>query len=167
MSRGSRPRAGRRWRRRRADGDGRDRHAFRHLDDRQQRIESVERGALHRHADDRQHRVRRDHPGRWAAPPAPAMITSSPRPAAVDAYSAISAGVRCADTTWHSCATPNSRQDLVGLAHRVPVRFAAHDDAHERRRSGMRVFQHRKCQRRTHSDHPSRHESCDTERSRE
>src|SRR5712672_2036534 len=47
-------------------------------------------------------------PGRCAAPPAPAMITCRPRSAAVDAYSAIHAGVRCADTTWHSCGIPNS-----------------------------------------------------------
>ena len=47
-------------------------------------------------------------PGRCAAPPAPAMITSMPRPAASDAYSAIHAGVRWAETTWHSCGIPNS-----------------------------------------------------------
>src|SRR2546426_9582335 len=45
-------------------------------------------------------------PGRCAAPPAPAMITSMPRPAAAHAYSAIAVGVRCADTTLHSCGTP-------------------------------------------------------------
>ena len=73
-------------------------------------------------------------PGRCAAPPAPAMITSSPRAAALVAYSAIHAGVRCAETTRHSCGTPNSRQHLVGVAHRVPVRLAAHDDADERLR---------------------------------
>src|SRR5262245_38900144 len=44
-------------------------------------------------------------PGRCAAPPAPAMITSRPRLAAELAYSAIHAGVRCADTTRHSCGT--------------------------------------------------------------
>src|ERR1700722_8937752 len=47
-------------------------------------------------------------PGRCAAPPAPAMITSIPRPSAPVATSAINSGVRCADTTRHSCATPNS-----------------------------------------------------------
>ena len=47
-------------------------------------------------------------PGRWAAPPAPAMITSIPRPSAPAAASAISSGVRCADTTRHSWGTPNS-----------------------------------------------------------
>ena len=47
-------------------------------------------------------------PGRWAAPPAPAMITRSPRSAAVRAYSNITSGVRCADTMRTSCGTPNS-----------------------------------------------------------
>ena len=46
-------------------------------------------------------------PGRWAAPPAPAMITSMPRPSAAAAYSAVSAGVRWAERTRHSCGTPN------------------------------------------------------------
>ena len=38
-------------------------------------------------------------PGRWAAPPAPAMITDSPRSAAERPYSSISSGIRCAETT--------------------------------------------------------------------
>ena len=38
-------------------------------------------------------------PGRCAAPPAAAMMTSSPRDSAVAAYSNIQSGVRCADTT--------------------------------------------------------------------
>ena len=46
-------------------------------------------------------------PGRWAAPPAPAMITRNPRESAVLAYSAIAAGVRWALTTRHSCGTSN------------------------------------------------------------
>src|SRR5690606_17525260 len=41
-------------------------------------------------------------PGRWAAPPAPAMITFNPRSRAVSAYSNSRSGVRCADTTRHS-----------------------------------------------------------------
>src|SRR5690606_16437661 len=40
-------------------------------------------------------------PGRWAAPPAPAMMTRIPRPSADSAYSAISFGVRCAETIRH------------------------------------------------------------------
>ena len=47
-------------------------------------------------------------PGRCAAPPAPAMITSRPRASASRAYSAIQSGVRCAETTRHSCGTPNA-----------------------------------------------------------
>ncbi len=38
-------------------------------------------------------------PARWAAPPAPAMMTSSPRPSAVVMYSSTRSGVRCADMT--------------------------------------------------------------------
>jgi len=46
-------------------------------------------------------------PGRWAAPPAPAMMTSMPRDSAVEAYSNIKSGVRWADTTRTSNGTPN------------------------------------------------------------
>ena len=38
-------------------------------------------------------------PGRCAAPPAPAMMTRSPRPAAAEPYSIISWGIRWADIT--------------------------------------------------------------------
>ena len=47
-------------------------------------------------------------PGRCAAPPAPAMITSMPRPAALCAYSNMRPGVRCAETTPTSNGTSNS-----------------------------------------------------------
>src|SRR5262249_41483657 len=65
-------------------------------------------------------------PGRWAAPPAPAMITRRPRPAAVSAYRSIPAGVRCADTTCASQATPNSRStctasDITGQSEALPM----------------------------------------------
>src|SRR6185503_945651 len=45
-------------------------------------------------------------PGRCAAPPAPAMITSIPRSSAPLANSAIHTGVRWAETMCFSCATP-------------------------------------------------------------
>src|SRR4051812_25863361 len=45
-------------------------------------------------------------PGRWAAPPAPAMITWIPLSSAPRANSAIHSGVRWAETTWHSWGTP-------------------------------------------------------------
>ena len=47
-------------------------------------------------------------PGRCAAPPAPAISTRSPREAADRPYSTISSGIRCADTTSTSQATPSS-----------------------------------------------------------
>ena len=47
-------------------------------------------------------------PGRRAAPPAPAMMAFSPRPAAASAYANMSSGMRWAETTRHSWATPNS-----------------------------------------------------------
>ena len=46
-------------------------------------------------------------PGRCAAPPAPAMITSRPRCSAVDAYWAVNCGVRWAERILTSCGTPN------------------------------------------------------------
>ena len=47
-------------------------------------------------------------PGRWAAPPAPAMITDSPRVWACWPHAIISVGIRCAETTSASHATPSS-----------------------------------------------------------
>src|SRR6185437_670978 len=47
-------------------------------------------------------------PGRCAAPPAAAMITSIPRDSADDAYSNIQSGVRCAETIFASCGTSSS-----------------------------------------------------------
>ena len=41
-------------------------------------------------------------PGRWAAPPAPAMMARKPRWAAASAYENSTSGVRCADTTLTS-----------------------------------------------------------------
>ncbi len=46
-------------------------------------------------------------PGRWAAPPAPAMIAVSPRPAALSAYAKSASGIRWAETTFASCLIPN------------------------------------------------------------
>src|SRR5262249_45278885 len=43
-------------------------------------------------------------PGRWAAPPAPAIITSRPRSRALEAYSNRRSGVRWAETTRTSYA---------------------------------------------------------------
>ena len=47
-------------------------------------------------------------PGRWAAPPAPAMMHLRPRPAAALPNAIMASGVRCAETTSTSCAISNS-----------------------------------------------------------
>mmetsp|Transcript_21802 Transcript_21802/g.33121 ORF Transcript_21802/g.33121 Transcript_21802/m.33121 type:complete len:204 (+) Transcript_21802:429-1040(+) len=52
-------------------------------------------------------------PGRWAAPPAPAMITCKPRPAADLEYFISFSGVRCADTMSTSWGMPNSLSILT------------------------------------------------------
>src|SRR5690606_28516488 len=52
-------------------------------------------------------------PGRWAAPPAPAMIARRPRPAASPAYSNSASGVRCAETTRTSCAIPSASRRVL------------------------------------------------------
>ena len=47
-------------------------------------------------------------PGKWAAPPAPATITSRPRPSASRPYRKRRCGVLCAETTLLSTGTPSS-----------------------------------------------------------
>ena len=86
-----------------------------------------------RHAEHRQHRLRRDHARqvRGAAGAGDDHLDARGRRRSW-AYSAIQPGVRCAETTRHSCGTPNRRQHLVGVAHRLPVGLAAHDDGDER-----------------------------------
>src|SRR6188472_1903575 len=56
-------------------------------------------------------------PGRWAAPPAPAISTRRPRSSAVPAYSKRRSGVRWADTTRCSNGTPSSSR--VSAAWRI------------------------------------------------
>src|SRR5262249_13844929 len=65
-------------------------------------------------------------PGRGAAPPAPAMMTSIPRASAEEAYSAMRAGVRWAETTAHSRGTPkrarvSSAWRIVSQSERLPM----------------------------------------------
>ena len=55
-------------------------------------------------------------PGRWAAPPAPAMITCKPARFGRRGVFAHQSGVRWADTTRHSCGTPKRVEHFVGRA---------------------------------------------------
>ena len=70
-------------------------------------------------------------PARCAAPPAAAISTSMPRASAAPTYSTVAPGVRCAESTRHSCATPKrasvslaffmvSQSDLLPM--RMPTR---------------------------------------------
>ena len=70
-------------------------------------------------------------PGRWAAPPAPAMMTSRPRCGGGGVFEQ-QVGVRWAETTRTSCGNAELLECLGGGPHRVPVRLRAHDDADER-----------------------------------
>ena len=54
-------------------------------------------------------------PGKCAAPPAPAMIARSPRPLADSAKANISSGMRWADNTCTSWATPNCSSTSTAL----------------------------------------------------
>src|SRR6266542_2393607 len=65
-------------------------------------------------------------PGRWAAPPAPAISTFRPRSCADRPYSIISVGIRCADTTSASKGTSNSTHTsaaafIVGQSESDPI----------------------------------------------
>ena len=68
-------------------------------------------------------------PGRWAAPPAPAITTCSPRTAAPSANATISLGVRCAESTRTSQATPSRSSTstagcIVGRSESLPITTA-------------------------------------------
>src|SRR5688572_14585215 len=68
-------------------------------------------------------------PGKCAAPPAPAMITSMPRDSAVFANSKRRSGVRWAETIFDSCETPKSSSifeaaSIVGQSDLLPIMMA-------------------------------------------
>ena len=83
----------------------RDRHTLRHLHNRQQRIHAVERRVGIGTPITGRIVFAATTPARCAAPPAPAIIARSPRPAALAEYSRVMSGVRCADMTRTSCGT--------------------------------------------------------------
>src|SRR4051812_18972474 len=65
-------------------------------------------------------------PGRCAAPPAPAMITWTPRDSASLANCFSQSGVRWAETIRHSCGTPkrlsiSSAGDIVSQSDLLPM----------------------------------------------
>ena len=67
-------------------------------------------------------------PGRCAAPPAPAMMTFSPRAIAVETYSSSPRGSRWAEMTLASLPMPNSASAsaaafIVGQSESLPIRM--------------------------------------------
>ena len=92
---------------RRADRQRAHRNPARHLHRREQRIHALQRRAFHRHAEHRQQRVRRANARQMRRAAGRRDDTSTPRDSAWPTYSAVSAGVRCAESTRHSCGTPN------------------------------------------------------------
>ena len=120
-----------------ADGERADRDAGRHLHDRQQRIESVERLRLHRHAEHRQRRLRRRHARqvRRAAGARDDDLQAASR--AVAAYSNSRSGVRCAETTRTSCGDAEPLEHFGGGLEGLPVGRRPHDDANERFHRGI------------------------------
>src|SRR5229473_176669 len=86
-------------------------------------------------------------PARWAAPPAAAMITSRPRDSADEANSDASKGVRCADMTWDSCATPkrasvSEAARIVSQSDLLPMRTATKGEFED---FGLREFANLDC----------------------
>ena len=82
-----------------ADRQRAHRNAARHLHDGVQAVYAAQRGALHRHTQHRHRVFAASMPGRCAAPPAPAMITSKPLAVACSAKLNSLSGVRWAETT--------------------------------------------------------------------
>ena len=92
-----------------ADRHGRHRHPRRHLHDREQRVHPVEVLQRHRHADHRQRGDRREHPRQVRG--APGAGDDHPQPARLGRARRTRPsprGIRCAETTSTSQATPNS-----------------------------------------------------------
>ena len=72
-------------------------------------------------------------PGRWAAPPAPAMSTRSPRPAASCPKASMSRGRAVGRDDAHLVGHAEALEHLDGALHDGKVRRAAHDDGDQRR----------------------------------
>ena len=116
-----------------ADGQRPDRDAARHLDDRQQRVQPLQRPALHRHSQDRQRGLGGNHAG---------QVRRAARPGDDHAQSAFfgRAGVlahpfRRAMRGDDAALVRDLElfEHLRRMTHRVPIRLAAHDDSDQRR----------------------------------
>ena len=100
-----------------------------HLHDREQRVEALERVALHRHAQHRQRRLGRNHA--WQMGGAAGARDDDLQPAAFGLTGVVGHFVRRAMRGDDPALVRDTelRQHLVGVLQRLPVRLAAHDHA--------------------------------------
>ena len=113
-----------------ADRQRADRHAARHLDDRVQAVDALERRALDRHAQHRQGGQRGDHARQVRR--AAGAGDDHLQPAVAGTLGEGDTAARACGAPRRSAprsATPQLVQHVGGVAHRRPVRLAAHDHA--------------------------------------
>ena len=115
-----------------ADREGADGNAAGHLHDREQRIEPRQRPALHRHTEDWQHRLRSDH-ARQVSRSAGAGDDHG-QPSLFGARGVFAHPLRRAMGGDHAALVRHAElgEQIGGMAHCLPVRLAAHDDADPR-----------------------------------
>ena len=131
-STGSRRPAGRRWSRPASRWPASDRHPAWHLHDREQRIETLQRRALHRNAQHREHGMGGHHPRQMCGP-------TGTRDQHLDP-----AGFRARREFGHPHGRPMRRNDMLlvgdaktlqhidGVLHRLPIGRRTHDDGDKR-----------------------------------
>ena len=126
-----------------ADGQRADRDAAGHLRDREERIEALQRFRFDGNAQHGQTVFAAVIPGRCAAPPAPAMMTSIPRFSAPEAYSNRDRASGAPRPPAFHVEHPDSSSIFDGMLHGFPIGRRAHDDADQRlaRRPGRRAQQ--------------------------
>src|SRR5262245_49662014 len=115
-----------------ADGDGRDRHALRHLHGRQQRIETIEARGIERDTDHRQRRLGGD--GAREVRRAPGTADEN-LDAALGAACGISGGSLGRAVSGEDVDIARDSERLEpsgGRRHGLPVAVAAHQDRHLR-----------------------------------
>jgi hypothetical protein len=119
----------------RADRKGRHRDTGRHLHDRQQRIEPVQRLRLHRHAQHRHRGLRRQHPGQVRG--TTGTGDDGAQPARAGLRGVVEQQVRGAMRRHHAYFMRDSQRlkPLRRVLHRLPVRTRAHDHADARIRA--------------------------------
>ena len=126
-----------------ADGKRAHRNAARHLHDREQRIETLQRGALHRDAEHRDDGMCGDHAGQMRGAAGARDDDFDAASFRARANSAIHTGVRCADTICRSCGTPKRSSTstaclIVSQSDDEPMTTATSDCDIRKRRSYLR-----------------------------